>query len=450
MTAPLVERVTARFAELVPAGSTAVVAVSGGPDSVALLDLLWLGAAAHRVTLVVGHVDHGIHPDSAIVAAAVARLATERQLRHDVRTLGLGAGTSETRARTARRRALRAIAAAHGAGAVVLAHHAHDQQETVLLRALRGSGPAGLAGMAPRRGPWVRPALEIAPDELAAHLRARDMVAWQDPANRDPRHLRSWLRTEVLPALERRLPQVRAGLLRLAAAAGADRQAWNGIPELLPGLEFRHDHRGISVAVEGLSGYRSGVQRGVLSALGRRMGVPLGAGRLTALARMLAGARSGARVRLGRGLEAELAFGRLLLHRPRQAWEAMPLPDHGLVTAGEQRFRVAVSRGALLGRAGWRTQVAVGEYRLRPWRPGDRIRPLGGPGTRSVAELFKEHRIARGEREGWPVLTAMDDDATIVWVPGICRGEAALPPIGEEARDVEADGERNAPPHRGS
>ncbi|MBK7595991.1 MAG: tRNA lysidine(34) synthetase TilS [Gemmatimonadetes bacterium] len=156
-------------------------------------------ASAH---LVVGHVDHGIAKESAKVAESVGWAASARGLRCFTTTLHLDAGTTETKARLARRTALRALATDGGATVIVLAHHADDQAETVLLRLLRGSGPAGLAGMAPRNGPWVRPLLDLPRERLAAHVVAEGIVVWQDPANRDIRHLRSWLRQRS----SRRLP----------------------------------------------------------------------------------------------------------------------------------------------------------------------------------------------------------------------------------------------------
>ncbi|MGH7583518.1 MAG: tRNA lysidine(34) synthetase TilS, partial [Gemmatimonadales bacterium] len=171
-----------------------LLAVSGGSDSLAMLDLLHNGAESHGRSLAVAHVDHGIDPASERVAATVAYAASARGLRFYCRRLELAAATSETRARTARRAALGAMAREAGAAAVVLAHTADDQAETVLLRVLRGSGPAGLAAMAARRGRWVRPLLAIRRVQLMEHLAARGIEALSDPANADRRHLRSWLR----------------------------------------------------------------------------------------------------------------------------------------------------------------------------------------------------------------------------------------------------------------
>jgi tRNA(Ile)-lysidine synthase len=174
-----------------------LVAVSGGADSMALLDLLTRIPALAEVPLIVAHVDHGIHPDSARVAQQVRAEAGLRQLPFVTTALGLGEQATETTARQARLAWLRSAAREHGARWILLAHHADDQHETTVMRFLRGSGPAGLTGMRAREGMLLRPLLGIRRATLRRYATARRLSWWEDPANDDPRHLRSWLRHRV-------------------------------------------------------------------------------------------------------------------------------------------------------------------------------------------------------------------------------------------------------------
>jgi tRNA(Ile)-lysidine synthase len=413
------------------------VAVSGGPDSLALLELLHRGRDNHQCELIVAHVNHGIHPDSDAVAVLVAKAAADRDLVFHGARLELGAGTSETAARHARRCALREMAAATGAAGIVLAHHADDQAETVLLRLLRGSGPAGLAGMASRRGPWLRPLLHVRRSELSQYVASRGLSAWMDPANTDPRHLRSWLRTAVFPVLTERTPDLVEQLTRAAAQAAAARGGWRQVIELLPDLRPERTNRGISVAAPVLQGYRSALRHAILAALGREIGVLLGARRLKAVDRLLVRPSGAGAVTLALRFRAELAFSRLTLYQIEGAApeRVLLVPGHA-VTLGDSRFeiRVEVARPAL--RTGWSTGLSPSAYVVRRWRPGDRIRPLGGEGSRAVAVLLREARIPPARRATWPVVVSADD-ATIVWVPGICRADAGLPAEGTEAWRVE-------------
>jgi len=168
------------------------VAVSGGSDSTALLIHLanW-AAAAGRPDLHVVTVDHGLRPEAAAEAAAVARLAGRLGLDHDVLHWRWdGQGNLQDAARRGRYRAIAGWAAAHGIADVALGHTADDQAETVLMRLARGSGVDGLAAMRPVRQAlgitWHRPFLGLGRAALRADLEARGIGWSDDPSNEDP------------------------------------------------------------------------------------------------------------------------------------------------------------------------------------------------------------------------------------------------------------------------
>ncbi|MBA2292932.1 MAG: tRNA lysidine(34) synthetase TilS [Gemmatimonadales bacterium] len=423
---------------LTPGDATCLVAVSGGNDSIALLDLLHRGAAVHGRSLVVGHVDHGIDPSSGVAVDLVRQVAQTRGLRVVIATCALGPGASETRARTARRAALRALARDCGATAIVLAHHADDQAETVLLRLLRGSGPAGLAAMAPRRGPWVRPLLALRRADLARHVAAAGLVTWADPANSDPRHLRSWLRHAVTPVLTERLPDVVDRLGDASVQARNARVAADATPELIEALEWKATDGAISVAAAPLTGYRSPVRDALLAAIARRLGVTVGRRRLGAVVRLLRSGATSGRIDVARSVVAELAFGRLTFHQAvRSSFGVSPLAESGSQEFGS--WRISVRPAAVesaVTRSGLTTALVPGPYTVRPWAPGDRIRPLGGTGSRAVSTLLREALVPPRRRRHWPVVVSAVD-ATIVWVPGICRSEAMVPQPGTEGLHVD-------------
>src|SRR3954464_9298367 len=197
----LVQRFSAHLAGLeVPAGRV-VVAVSGGPDSVVLLDLLMRSRETHGLELVVAHLDHGIDSASGEVANRVGSLAASLGLPFEPGELRLGSSATETVARERRYAWLEETRLRTGSDLIFTAHQADDQVETVLMRVLAGSGPAGLAGMAARQGRLVRPLLPFRRAELEEHVQSAGLEPWLDPANSDVRHQRSWIRTDVLPML---------------------------------------------------------------------------------------------------------------------------------------------------------------------------------------------------------------------------------------------------------
>ena len=254
------EELEGLFAPLLDAAEPVGLAVSGGSDSTALMVLFadWLGrvgADPSRHTVLT--VDHGLRPDSAAEAAAVARQAAQLEFRHA--TLAWDGPKPRTglqaAARSARYRLLAGYAARHGLGKLLTAHTADDQAETLLMRLARGSGLDGLAAMAPLTvhavpgpsGPRtltvVRPLLDVAKARLRATLERRG-VAWiEDPSNRSPAFERPRLRaaraelealgltTDMLALSAGRLQRARAALERwVGEVCAADRGLFHADP----------------------------------------------------------------------------------------------------------------------------------------------------------------------------------------------------------------------------
>jgi tRNA(Ile)-lysidine synthase len=204
-------------------GETLVLALSGGADSMALLDALALLRGPRGFRLVAAHLDHRLRPgsekDADFCSQACAALGVP-----------LRAGAADVRARAARERGgleqaarreryafLRSLREAEQAAAIALAHTRDDQAETLLLRLLRGAGPLGLSAMRQRSGDLLRPMLDVSRAEVIEHLRSRGLAWIEDPSNADPAHRRNRVRHELLPYLEERFnPRAREVLARTA------------------------------------------------------------------------------------------------------------------------------------------------------------------------------------------------------------------------------------------
>jgi tRNA(Ile)-lysidine synthetase-like protein len=293
--------------------------------------------------------------------------------------------------------------------------------------------------MAARSKGLVRPLLPFRRRELAAYLEERGLSAWLDPANADPRHLRSWIRTELLPLVRQRVPRVDLNLERLAAQAAGERAAWNALLDALPELDLRTGAGEISVAASVLAGYDSALIQAVILAVSRRVGCQLGPTRAARVLKLLQRGSSGARVPLGAPWTAELAFGRLHIYSAsppaQQSW-MLEGPEGNAVwgrwhfqwqraTAPEQQDRSAL-----------RAWFASPALTVRSWVPGERLKPLGGTGHRLIVRCFQEQRVPRNRRTAWPVLAQGD---AIVWIPGVCRSDAEVPAGGREALRVDAE-----------
>ena len=226
-----------------------VTAFSGGLDSTVLLHALAELRKQHGKALCAVHVDHGLHPDSGDWARHCRRIAKRLDVEFECERVDVDVDSGlgpEAAARDARYAAL----ARHvNCGDWLLsAHHRDDQAETLLMNLLRGSGPAGVAGIpAARRfgDAWVlRPLLDIPRDELLRYASAADLEWLTDPSNEETQFDRNYLRNEVLPVLERRWPDA---ALRLAKSASLSRES----AELLRQLA---DRDLVQIAAEGREG----------------------------------------------------------------------------------------------------------------------------------------------------------------------------------------------------
>jgi len=415
----------------------ALVAVSGGADSVALLDLLNDIANELRLSLVVAHVDHGIQSDSRTVERSVRELAEKYGLPFESVELNLGPDTTETEARRARYAWLREVQKRRGSKYLVTAHHQDDQVETVLLRALRGSAPAGLAGIAARgRGGLVRPLLPFTRAELVSYATERGLPVYDDPANRDPRHLRSWVRTTLLPVLTERLgTRLRGDLLEKGRHAASDRRAWDRVLDLVPALALGVEGEGFAVARATVCGYDNALSVALLRAAARRVGLVLGPAKARQLVRLAEGP-SGRRLRLGNGWTAEVVFDRLRVRRDANAIDCAleriaPSGDRGSALFGDFEIQWSTAAApARIDRATWTTWVDTVAWEVRPPARGDSLVPLGGVGHRPLRRLLMEARVPRSARPRYPVVST---GATILWVPGICRSAEGVPEPGTRA-----------------
>jgi tRNA(Ile)-lysidine synthase len=297
---------------------TVVVAVSGGPDSTALLHACCFALPRLGVRVAALTVDHGLQEGSGhharAVAASAARLGAEPvAVWHAVVT---GSGGPEAAARAARLTAYETTARAWRADAVLLGHTRDDQAETVLLGLARGSGARSLAGMAPVAGRLRRPFLGLPRAEVLEAARASGTPVWDDPHNADPSFARARARHRVLPVLEDELgPGVAAALARTARLLRADADAL----EQWAAAEARKLARepGDLDAVA-LAALPEAVRTRVLRHEALRVGCPAGdlaAAHVTAMDALLSVPSGTATVDLPGRVQATVVGGRLMLDR---------------------------------------------------------------------------------------------------------------------------------------
>lgn len=431
--APRVRAALAEWAEragLTP-GARVLVAVSGGLDSVVLLHLLRFGACPAQVQLVAAHFDHGMREGSGDDAAWVRGLCRAWGI-----PLRVGRATSrlssEDDAREARYAFLRDVARAEDPAALLTAHHADDQAETVLFRLLRGTGPGGLAGIPPSRAPWIlRPLLPFWREELEEHAR-RSHLSWrEDPSNHDLRFARNVLRRRLLPEVERYVaPGARRALVRLANIAREDEAGWGSVlPMVMAPLAVRQSAGELSVDRDELAKLHPAVLARVLRELVRRVGSTLDE-RTTRLAvAFVATGASGTSIDLRGFVTLGRELDRIVLvtaARTLSPDRPLLIPDAGpgvgsamlggrevrVVWGGEEGSGFAISATAAFDPTLLRFPLVV-----RAREPGDRIRLRNG--TKKVKKVLLERRIPSARRPRVPLV--VDAEGEVLWIPEVAR-----------------------------
>ena len=220
---------------MVEGGDRILVAVSGGPDSTCLLDVLWRLAARLEFHIEVAHVDHGLQAGSDELASKVATAAAEAGFEvHVVRAPDLSGSNLHARAREFRYGFFDLVAGQMGASRIATGHTLDDRVETTLARLIHGSGTAGLAGIPPIEGRRIRPLIEVRRSETRGYCDGVGLAYIDDPANDDERFERSRVRHEVVAAIEKRWGDgsIRA-IARSAEQLRVDAKALNDLAERL-------------------------------------------------------------------------------------------------------------------------------------------------------------------------------------------------------------------------
>jgi tRNA(Ile)-lysidine synthase len=409
-----------RAGGLLRAGEPVVVLFSGGRDSVCLLDLaVRIGCDVHAL-----HVDHGLRSDSGEDAAFCANLCARLNVKLTVSRLGPGgAGNVQDWARD--RRYSAACALAGGLGAVIATGHtAGDQVETVLYRLAAAPGrrallgmaadaPAPVGGAAPRAR-LVRPLLAITREETAAYCVERGLPYLDDPTNASDAYARNRVRAELLPALRRIHPAAEANVLRTLAVLRDEAVVLDDAVDAV----LTDEQAALAALPPALA--RLCLQRLADDAVARPA-PPVGDRAAELLA--LGGGAGTAALDLGGGLRAVAEYGRLRFDpahevTPPAEPARLPVPGRAAFAGGELTCEVgaefAIADGTL------DRDALAPALEVRAWRPGDRMRPLGLGGSRSLQDLFTDRKVPRERRARTPVVVS---EGEIAWVPGVATGE---------------------------
>ncbi|RLB16761.1 MAG: tRNA lysidine(34) synthetase TilS [Deltaproteobacteria bacterium] len=412
-----------------------VVAVSGGPDSICLLDMLHGLAEPLQAQLVVAHFDHGLRPgEDQEETRFVERIAQGYGLPiHTGKAEPMPSkGSVEEHARKQRYRFLEEVRRQHQAHKIAMGHQLNDQAETVLMRLLRGSGLSGLGGIPPKRDHIIiRPLIETTREEIMAYLWAKGLTWVQDSSNLSTTYLRNKIRLELIPLLKTYQPNIIETLGRNAeiyrqedAWFQAEARDW-----LMEHARFGPNGQ-ITTSIFHLSTLPAPFQRRVLREMIRTAAGGLRRVSLDhiRLASELAKSPSAqAEIMLPRGLVIKKRYDHLIVE-PRRILlgdYAYTLEGPGSHFLGAINSTISVQEGSRgqdleLGRSCWEAYLDADKITyplmVRNFRPGDRLIPLGMRGHKKVHDLFVDLKIPLEIRAVLPILVS---DNRLVWVAGL-------------------------------
>jgi len=423
MKGTVIERVlkTITRYNMLPRASHVTVAVSGGPDSVCLLEVLREIAPRFELKLSVAHFNHRLRGAASDEDEQfVAKLAARSGLRCYCASANLARlkENLEQAARRARRAFFAELIRKGYTDRIALGHTRNDQAETVLIRLLRGSGLAGLAGIYPvTTDGYIRPFIEITRAEVEQFLRSRGLEWREDATNLDPRFSRNRIRHSLLPQLEREWnPRSTDALAHLADLAHEEERWWRAEVDRLATHLLKRKSEGIEVRAGALAGLpravtRRLVRRALAEVKGdlRRIEYP----HVEQVLELAERSGGDGRLRLP-DVNVTRSFDWLRFAPPRPP-EAFPVvnvvvPGTYAVPGGgsELRFEVAGktrTEPCATLKAELCLRLIPAPLELRGWRPGDHYRPAGQSRDRKLKEMFERARVPSWQRPLWPIVT---------------------------------------------
>ncbi|WP_151737917.1 tRNA lysidine(34) synthetase TilS [Paenibacillus tengchongensis] len=441
---------------------TIIVAVSGGPDSVALLRILHhISLTRTPLMLVCAHVNHGFRAESAAEAELVRNLAAELGLpfelaSFDIPALAASSGLGpEGTAREKRYEFLIATARRYGARSVALAHHADDQAETVLMRLLRGSGLTGLAGMRWKRSEkkveLIRPFLRINKTALVGLCLSNGFPFAEDSSNLETKYRRNSVRLEILPILENYNPQIRQSLLQLSEIAEAEDEYMEATAAKCFGEIVRPGHGQYTFERAAFTALPSALQRRLIKLILNYLSADasfLDFAKIETVRRaVLQDYPTGWTLHLGGGLIGNRQYdtivfsskppGRKLSYTYRLSLldPQLVLPEIGKVMTmtvlERDHFHLLGEEAGI--QLAWfdRDQLAM-PLTVRSRLPGDTMRVMGLNGSKKVKDIYIDDKIPASERSAIPLVC--DGLGNIVWIPGVRRSTHAA--VGRQTASV--------------
>ena len=434
---------TIRKYRMIRPGEKIAVAVSGGPDSMALLYLLHdlreeLGCVLH-----IAHLDHMLRGEESEADVDYVKEHAEKLNLPitvevlDVRKMITSKESLESGARRIRYEFYEKIMADTGADKVAQGHNSDDQAETVIMRLLRGSGAHGLGGIPPVRGSFIRPLIETSRSDIDDYLRLLQVTPRQDSSNLSAIYRRNKIRLELLPFLEREYsPNIKQILQQTGELLRTENDLLTTLTEEAAAQCVQcPDAKTTAIRISGLGGHHLALQRRILRLVIKTLVGDLGGfdyGHIRDILELAHFGATGSIINVPRGISAEKVYDSLIIRRGLHLKITTSPFDYRINVPGETAIPELSLLIRTIGPEEVRDQYRkpqtkdefqailnydkiCGDLHIRNRRSGDRFRPLGMSGTKKLKDFFIDQKIPRHLRDSIPLLTNGSD---ILWVVG--------------------------------
>ena len=419
-------------------GDRVIVAVSGGVDSVCLLDVLHRLKELLGIELVVAHFDHGLRPgedtsETEFVKSLAASFDCDFVTKKADPDLRPETASLEERARDLRYRFLKEVKDQFSAQKIALGHNLNDQAETVLMRLLRGSGPSGLSGIPPVRDTHIiRPLIEVTRSQIESYLSNSGLTHITDSSNSETRYVRNEIRLNLLPQLEKYQPKI-VEILGRTAAIMREENTWleAKATRWLRKWAEKDSNGEIVLPLIRFKGLPELLQNHVIRQALKRKGRSLrriSLSNIDAIKRIATGSKPQAEITLPNMLVVKKVYDRLVFSKsksepPKRFCYVIDKPGaFDLETLGGAIQLEEVERKALvkLKTSAWTACLDADRITyplmLRNFRPGDRFVPLGMTGHKKLKSFFIDMKIPSHVRARIPILTQRNKP---IWICGL-------------------------------
>ncbi len=441
-------------------GECVIVAVSGGPDSVALLKVLALISKEYELTLITAHLNHGLRKEADDDEQLVLRISREMEItsesrKVDINSLRQGTGRSiEDIGREVRYQFLNDVARKYHAHKIALGHNLNDQIETVVMNVLRGSGSEGLKGMLPIRDSlYIRPLLSISREKILSFIESHKIQYVTDASNTESLYLRNRIRNSLIPQLKEYNPNLEENLQNMAEIMRLEDDYMKSMSRaIIPNWKIKAESSDITISISEFRKYHEAVQNQVIKGLLRQLtpgGQGIGYAHIKAVTDLYSSGHPSGYLDLPHGIMVRREYDSLIISKGIKAKRnitrdifdnihyevAFPgsvnIAELGKILQSEFVKHPEDLRAVTKNIVFMDYDTVVPPVIIRTIKPGDRIQPLGMRGEKKIKNYFIDEKVPIDVRKQTLLLL---DQVSVIWIVGRRLSERVK--ISEETRRV--------------